>query len=448
MQSVGAKLISSLIIEGELSDYLQMGLSKELFLGIEDDLFTFVDDHVQAHGVFPHADTIEEQIDVELPTVTEPATYYLEHFENRYFQQRLKKIMLEAQGSLKKKQPKAALELLQDEVVNLTLKRNRQKMVNYTTEAYKLIKDNYMQQWLGEDGIHVGWPYLDRLTGGLLGGDVLVIVGRPGTGKTYNLLHMAMHPWLQGKVPLVVSMEMNPLALSQRIAAMQANVPANYIKTGDIPPKFKDKVFNVLSENAEDEGKPPFWIVDGNLTASVNDIALLCHQLKPDCVYVDGAYMLKSESGFAKHEQIADSIQGLKEKIAGTLDIPVVASYQFNREQTKAAEKGKTGVQHIGGSDAIGQIASVVLGVSGENDPSLPSFHDHVKIIEVLKGRNGETGSFKINWKFSTWPYMDFSELNTEKYHDKDDKAGHAEMDFGDEEELPQMEENVEDLQY
>jgi len=445
MQSVGTKLLSSLIAEDSLTYYIKMGLTVEMFLGIEDDLFTFVDDHVHNYGVFPKAETIEEQIDIELPETTEPVNYYLDHFENRYYQQRLKKMMLEAQKTLKEKKPKEALEIMQNEIVTLTLNKNRKKMVNYTKDAHKLIEDNYKQQWLGEDGIHVGWPYLDILTGGLYGGDIMVIVGRPGTGKTYNLLHMAMTPWMQGKVPLIVSMEMNPLALTQRIAAMQAHVPAHYIKTGDIPPKFKDKVFNVLTENKEDKNKPPFWIVDGNLTASVNDIALICHQLKPDCVYVDGAYMLRAENAYAKHEQIAESIQGLKEKIASNMDIPVIASYQFNRDQVKAAKKGKTGVEHIGGSDAIGQIASVVLGVSGDDDPSLPSNHEAVKIIELLKGRNGETGTFKINWKFDVWPYMDFTELNTKQYPEKDDKAGYEEMDFDN---LPAMQENTEDLKY
>jgi len=48
----------------------------------------------------------------------------------------------------------------------------------------------------------------------------LAIVGRPAAGKTYKVLYMAHNAWWeQKKKPLVVSMEMKPLPLIQRIAA-------------------------------------------------------------------------------------------------------------------------------------------------------------------------------------------------------------------------------------
>jgi len=435
LNTSGSKLLASIISQGDLSEYLKMSLNIDMFLGIEDGLFQFIDDHVSKHGSFPNPQTVEQHLDIELPDIVEPPSYYLEHFENRFYQQSLKKGMLAAQDLLKKKEPLNALNHLQEIVVGLTITKHRQKLVNYTEEAGKLIKDHYKQQWLGDHGIALGWDYMDSMTGGLLPGDVLAFIGRPGTGKTYNLLHMGMTAWDSDKIPLVISMEMNPLALSQRVAAMQTHIPANYIKTGDLAPKFKEKLFNTLDANP-DSNKPPFWIVDGNLTSSVKDIALLCHQLKPDAVYVDGAYMLvPDEKKYQKHEMIADSIQGLKQRIAGDIGTPVVTSYQFNREQTKAKQ---TGTEHIGGSDAIGQIASIVLGLSGDDDDSKPSNHEPVKTVDVIKGRNGETGEFKINWKFNTWPYMDFSQYGTKK-HDPKEEAG-GEQNDNHETEAPDLE--------
>ena len=424
MNDAGSKLISSIIKQGDLTEYLTMSLDISMFLGISDNLFQFVEDHVSTHGAFPNPETVEQHLDIELPTVVEPTSYYLEHFEKRYYQQTLKKGMLDAQAMLKAKNPIEALQSLQSIVVGLTITKNRQQLINYTTDASKLIKDNYKQQWLGDHGISMGWEYMDNSTGGLLAGDVLAFLARPGLGKTYNLLHMAKTAWEEEKTPLIISMEMNPLVLSQRIIAMQSHVPSKYIKTGELPPIFKKTVFDTLDANT-DSNKPPFWIVDGNLTASVKDIALLCHQLKPSAVYVDGAYMLKpDEKKYAKHEQIAETIQGLKQRIAGDIATPVVTTYQFNREQTKAKQSG---TEHIGGSDAIGQIASIVLGLSGNNDPSDPSYHKHEKEVDVIKGRNGETGSFTINWKFEQPPFMDFSQIHV----DKKDNQGYGKEEYG-----------------
>ncbi|MCK5787952.1 MAG: hypothetical protein KAH32_03065, partial [Chlamydiia bacterium] len=91
MNDAGSKLISSIIKQGDLTEYLTMSLDISMFLGISDNLFQFVEDHVSTHGAFPNPETVEQHLDIELPTVVEPTSYYLEHFENRYYQQTLKK---------------------------------------------------------------------------------------------------------------------------------------------------------------------------------------------------------------------------------------------------------------------------------------------------------------------------------------------------------------------
>jgi len=151
----------------------------------------------------------------------------------------------------------------------------------------------------------------------------------------------------------------------------------------------------------------PFWIVDGNLTATVKDVILLARQLRPDVVYVDGAYLLRHPSPKASNwERVKDNAEALKQQLAGELGIPVVASYQFNREAAKKSMDA-TGLEHIGGSDAIGQIATIVLGLF-EPD-SVETLNQ--KHVDIMKGRNGEMGGFDVNWIFDDYPFMDFSQV-------------------------------------
>ena len=58
------------------------------------------------------------------------------------------------------------------------------------------------------------------MSGGLTGGDVVSVVGRPGMGKTYLALHAMLHAWGQGLTTLFVSMEMKVTPIAQRLASM------------------------------------------------------------------------------------------------------------------------------------------------------------------------------------------------------------------------------------
>jgi replicative DNA helicase len=135
----------------------------------------------------------------------------------------------------------------------------------------------------------------------------------------------------------------------------------------------------------------------------------MARQLKPEVLWVDGAYLVKTQNRGAKRwEQVAEVCEGLKAGVADTLNIPVVASFQFNRQQKKG-DKGD--LDNIAYSDAVGQISSVILGLGlSDDEGSVENLYK--RKIDVLKGRNGEVGSFDINWKFDIGPnFMDFSEI-------------------------------------
>jgi len=71
-------------------------------------------------------------------------------------------------------------------------------------------------------------------------------------------------------------------------------------------------------------------------------------------------------------------------------------------------------LEDIAYSDVIGQVCSVVIGLF-DKDQGIEV--DKQRKVTILKGRNGEIGSFKINWYFDAQGpegFMDFSELKLE----------------------------------
>jgi replicative DNA helicase len=217
------------------------------------------------------------------------------------------------------------------------------------------------------------------------------------------LLYSALWHWVrQQGVPLFVSMEMNPQLIQERLASMQTHIPLSLIKNGDLDTFRLKKLKGSLKALAK--MPQPFHIVDGNLTATVDDLYVLARQLKPSCVYVDGAYLLRLEKSRDRFTRAADNCEALKSRLASELGIPVITSWQFNRNHEKQS-KGKASLTDIGYSDAVGQISSICLGLT-END-SVETIAK--RKVDIMKGRSGETGTFYLKWDFNS---MDFGEVD------------------------------------
>jgi len=197
------------------------------------------------------------------------------------------------------------------------------------------------------------------------------------------------------------------------LAALDQKIPYDWIKYAEFPTLKSDsqkKFLASLSKLKQGE-YPPFFVIDGNFTTKIQEIASLARQLKPDAVFVDGAYLVQSDHGYSKHERIGYVCNALKRDVATKLDIPVTASWQFSRESTKVKKGDKIGTEHIGDSDEIGRASSAVLGLFQEESAATIK----QRKVRFVKGRAGEVGEFTINWDFQN---MDFSEVENIKDHE------------------------------
>ena len=129
----------------------------------------------------------------------------------------------------------------------------------------------------------------------------------------------------------------------------------------------------------------------------------------------DGAYLLTHPTERDRFKRVAENASLIKQHICDLA--PTACSWQFARP-AKGGSGGSGNVgngkkpaqtgDEIGYTDAILQLSSLALGLMQ------PESAETIKQREVsiLKGRNGETGSFTVNWNFD-WT-TDFSEV-TEK---------------------------------
>ena len=407
MDSTGAELLAAIVDSKKgLDEFVNLDLQPQLFVaGEELDAYQFIYHHVNKHGVIPTRDTLVEE-GWELPKTKEPASYYLKKVEKRQLHTTMRNATIQVRQLINKGKIEPAFNILAEFISQQMLYKHRKQIVDFATEGRGIIKQAYTEKKLKGDeyGILTGWPSLDEKSLGMLPGDFWVIVGKTKAGKTYLVVSIARHAWwVQKKRVMIVSMEIKPVPLIHRLAALHTKVPVTDLNMAMLNTKAKVKFNKGMMSIGKDV---PFYIIDGELTAKVSDIVMLARQLKPEAIYVDGAYMLQPSKNVKGWEAVVDTARGLKRDIAMSLNIPVFASYQFAKSAFKLKKNEELGLHNVAGSQEIPWLASILLGITDEETVE----NNRRKRIEIMAGRDGQTGDFWINWIFDRYPFMDFSE--------------------------------------
>jgi hypothetical protein len=210
---------------------------------------------------------------------------------------------------------------------------------------------------------------------------------------------------------LFVSMEMDILSITQRIGAMYAHTNITQLKQGQYShwgkPSMYEKFVQGINGFSSEEGE--LYIVDGNLAASAEDVYLLADQLQCSEVVIDGAYLLRhANAKLDRYTRAAENAEIIKHASAD-LGMASYASWQFAKTAVKGKNKSKgeeAGLEDIGYTDVIPQVSTIVLGLF--QDDGVETMLK--RTVRVMKGRNGETGQFEINWLFDV---MNFDQIVT-----------------------------------
>jgi len=408
---VGGKLLAALLREGNLYRYQKCKLDERYFVATEHDLWEFIVAHVDKYHVLPQMDTVKQHFKT-LPTATEPPEYYLDLVEERFRHKTLQTALSSCTEPMKKQNTKKTESVLVDALASIVMSNRRMQIVDFGPDVKNLVMGAYYEKVKKTDpGIHLGWPTFDKMNGGLVGGDVVSIVGRPTMGKTWFVLWGALTAWLAGHDVMVVSMEMNSLAIVQRLTSIYAKINPRHLRNAEMTKLGLQILAKKLKDASNEPGK--LWVIDGNMTATVPELFALVNQFRPAALFIDGAYLLKHEDHrLNKFARVETNLEEIKQRTTA-LDIPSVLSYQFNREAAKKMKKGKekTGLEDIAFSDAVGQISSIVLGLFEEESVETVKR----RTINIMKGRSGEVGEFEVNWLFDK---VDFSEIEKQALHE------------------------------
>ncbi len=247
-------------------------------------------------------------------------------------------------------------------------------------------------------GVPTGFKTLDTLMRGLRENEMIVIAGRPGTGKTSIALNIAENA-LFGKTPvptLIFSLEMLGEQLYSRMIASRARVNQYNLSLGRITPQELNDIRTVANELKSS----PLWIDD---TADISILEMrakarrLNQQLhgKLGLVIVDYLQLLRASDPLLPREQaVAEISRGIK-AMSKELLAPVIVLAQLNRESEKGERPPRASDLRESGSieqdaDAILLLSRQRKSATNEDDNANQNW---LIRVELAKQRNGPTGT-------------------------------------------------------
>jgi replicative DNA helicase len=418
--SVGLGLLHCILSQRiSLIDLTAGGFDPSFFVGEEKRVWSVVEAHLTRYGTLPSLPTVEADLEnFSFQTFpAEPVQYWLDLMRLRQTEKALQIGVQAVMANLKAGDVTSAASELKQAYLN-TLKTQDGEEVAHLADLVDpvLTLHDERQCRPSLSGIRFGFPTLDEQSDGAQSGDTIAVVGRPSRGKTYFLCQMSLSAFNAGRSVLFATYEMSLVQVARRLVALDSRISSTLLRLGQLSHFARSRLDQ---ERNKIKGGAAFMLVKGSFRSTVEDLHLLVQQVTPDVLYVDGAYLLRvRQKADNRSDRITLAAEGLK-TLAQTLEIPIIASYQFNRSGGK---KGGGGIEHIYMSDAIGQLASIVLGIEEGEKRDAAQFGwtgQQIKVLRILKGREGERGEIPVLFDLD---HMRIEEIISEREEWEDDE--------------------------
>jgi replicative DNA helicase len=287
-----------------------------------------------------------------------------------------------------------------------------------TSEDYTLLED-LMQPTMDEleaiggrngmmSGVPTGFADLDALTNGLHPGQLIVIAGRPGLGKSTLGLDIARSASIKaGQASCIFSLEMSKTEITMRLLSAEARVPLHHMRSGSMTDDDWARLARRMGEVAE----APLYIDDSpNLT--MMEIRAKARRLKQRkdlrLIVIDYLQLMsgnkKSES---RQQEVSELSRSLK-LLAKELEVPVIAMSQLNRGAEQRTDK-KPMLSDLRESGSIEQDADMVVLLHREDAYEKESPRAGEADFIVAKHRNGPTATITVAFQGHYSRFVDMS---------------------------------------
>jgi replicative DNA helicase len=274
------------------------------------------------------------------------------------------------------------------------LKRNYVSMDKAVHDTLEMLESIHGKHG-GVTGVPTGFRDLDSLTGGWQNSDLIIVAGRPSSGKTAFALSLAANAAMHRTKPCPVgifSLEMSIQQLIMRLLCAESRVDAHAVRTGRLP----EDDWKRLSIGAGKLAKATIFI-DDSASLGILELRAKARRLKAEhnigLVIVDYLQLMQGPRNAENREKEISAISRSLKALAKELSIPVIALSQLSRAVEGRTDKRPI-LSDLRESGAIEQDADVVTFVHRAEmfvDPKSDKFAEVQGRAEIIVGkqRNG-----------------------------------------------------------
>ena len=277
-------------------------------------------------------------------------------------------------------------------------------------------------------GILTGLSTLDAITNGLHPGELIIIAGDTGTGKSILLHNIAINAYLGKNDPfdsskklddsgsniLFFSLEMPKETIERRIDACVSGVYSNHIRDGKLTEEDEFKYLRGL--RFQERYNKQFHIVDMPRNVTSREIELKYLEVfesgfEPDLLVVDYLGIMSPNETTGSDWQDLGKISAELHEIGRVYEITVLTASQVNK--TKDGQESYD-TNRLSRSGMVPTNANIIMQIACRPDEDLRTD----MIIHITKMRDGEKGHFSLSKDFGKMKVIDIVD---ESFTDEDD---------------------------
>lgn len=245
-------------------------------------------------------------------------------------------------------------------------------------------------------GVPTGFVELDDVTNGLHPGQMIIVAGRPGMGKsTLGLDFLRACSVKHQMASVMFSLEMSKSEIVMRLLSAEAKIKLSDMRSG----RMNDDDWRRLARRMSEISEAPLYIDDSpNLT--MMEIRAKARRLRQKAdlklIVVDYLQLMTSGKKFESRQQEVSEFSRNLKLLAKELEVPVVALSQLNRSPEQRTDK-KPMLADLRESGSLEQDSDVVILV---HRPDMFDQENEERLGEadliIAKHRNGQTKTVTV----------------------------------------------------
>ncbi|QSW37927.1 hypothetical protein JSR06_00495 [Candidatus Vidania fulgoroideae] len=239
-----------------------------------------------------------------------------------------------------------------------------------------------------------GFNKLDNIISGILPGELVIVAGRPATGKTSFCINILKYNSIvKNNTVFFFSLEMSASQVIIKLVSLMASIDSRLINSKNLNIKETNEIIRALKVVM----KSNIYLYDDTFTSTIdiyNYVIKRKSQSERNIIIIDYVQLIKITSISGNRSVDISEISSYLKNISKELNTPIILISQLNRQIEQRLNKTPI-LSDLRESGSLEQDADKVIFLSRDYFSS--NRNEDISVV-IGKNRNGPTGTIKLKF--------------------------------------------------